>query len=310
MDQSYNSLRRPMISILVTLLTVFIGFQVVGPFIGSLIAFPFFDGDAIAFGKAFNNPEDFSSIKIPVLIMQGFSAIFGLILIPIFLLRKQQRSWHNVTAPDTWHIQPALLVPIIVIVFMGVNSVFISWNADVNLPDAFGIEQWARTMEDKLEELTKSITNFENTGELILAFVVIVIIPAIGEELVFRGMIQNDFYRATRNYHVAIWVSAFIFSAIHFQFYGFVPRLLLGALFGYLYYWSGNLWMPILAHFVNNGFTLMAMHLHRTGTITVDLENPQAAPFEAVIICTIFSILLLYAYKTFYAKHGRSEITD
>jgi membrane protease YdiL (CAAX protease family) len=302
-----NSLRRPVISVLLTLLSVFVGFQIIGPLIGWVVTFPFFDGTATEFSAALldigNNPE----AKVPLLIMQGFAAIFGLVLVPLVLLKKQSRSFGDLSEDESWYLQPALMVPIIVVVSMGINSVFIEWNQGVDLPDWFGFETWAREMEERAGEITKHIINFDSTGELILTIVVVAILPAIGEELVFRGMIQRDLFRATNNAHVAIWVAAIIFSAIHFQFYGFFPRVFLGALFGYLYYWSGSLIMPMIAHFINNGFTLLGMMLYSKGKISIDFESTESVNIETVVVSTILLVALLYAYRTFYVKHARTE---
>jgi len=118
--------------------------------------------------------------------------------------------------------------------------------------------------------------------------------------LVFRGMLQPQLLRATKNIHVAIWTTAILFSAFHLQFFGFVPRMLLGALFGYLYYWSGNLLMPMFAHFVNNGFSVLMLYLNQKSVIDMDMESTEAAPWPAVIIFTLIAGAMLYYYKKFF----------
>ena len=124
-----------------------------------------------------------------------------------------------------------------------------------------GFGEWARGMEDRMIELTKLLSSYDSFGEMLIALVIIGIFPAVGEELVFRGLLQNKLQTATRNAHLAIWISAIIFGAFHMQFFGVVPRILLGALFGYIYLYSGNIWYPILAHFVNNGLAVIIMYL-------------------------------------------------
>jgi membrane protease YdiL (CAAX protease family) len=248
-----------------------------------------------------------ADLKVPLFIMQGTGALIGLILFPLYLLQKQKRKLASFFEPDSWHMQPALLVIILVVVFMGFNSVFIDFNQKLELPDWFGFGTWARNAEDRLHELTTFFTVFDTTGQFLLAFVVMAVIPAVGEELVFRGFIQNDFLRATRNPHAAIWLTAILFSAVHLQFFGFIPRMFLGALFGYLYYWSGNLIMPMLGHLVNNGVMIIGIYLNQKGAIAVDLETPERLPWKIVIISGILSALLLYAYRTFYLKHARTE---
>jgi len=300
-----NIFRKPLISILSTLLIFFIGFQVFGSFLGALVAYPFFSGTPEEYLSAFSNPTGFPDFRLSLLIIQAVGATVGMIVLPYYFLKIQERVL--ATHFTTPYFQPVLIILVLVIVFMGFNSFFIQWNQEIHLP--FGIEEWARPLEDKLAETTKYLTELNSIPELVLAFIAIAIIPAVGEEIIFRGLIQNDFYRATRNAHVAIWMSAFLFSAIHMQFYGFVPRVLLGALFGYLYFWSGNLWMPVLAHFVNNGFTLLTWVLYQKKAIDVDIENVQPSLYQ-VIISMIFSAFLLYMYKNFFNKLPKSDIPD
>ena len=103
-----------------------------------------------------------------------------------------------------------------------------------------------------------------------------------------------NFLEERGNIHLSIWASAIIFSAIHFQFYGFIPRLLLGALFGYLYYWSGNLLIPMFAHFVNNAFGVIMIYLHRHEITDLNVEDNTAAPLQYVILNAALTVGLLY----------------
>ncbi len=144
-------------------------------------------------------------------------------------------------------------------------------------------------------------------GELIIALFVIAVLPAIGEELVFRGLIQNELKRLTQNVHVAIWVSALLFSAFHLQFFGFVPRLLLGALFGYLYYWSGNLSMAVLAHFTNNAVAVFSLYYYQQGTLEYNAESTEAFPLSVILTSGVFTSLLLLYFRNFYKTHDSSS---
>ncbi|SKC73259.1 CPBP family intramembrane glutamic endopeptidase [Ohtaekwangia koreensis] len=297
----------PAVVILITLGAVFLGFQVVGPMIGFFFALPFYPGSVIEMTESLKNPLSDPGMKVPLFLMQGFGTLFGLILVPMYILKKFHRSVADLFK-ETIYMQAVLMIGAIVIVFMIVNSVFIEWNQNVTFPS--GIEKWAKATEEQLAELTKYLTKFDSTGQMLLAVVVIAVLPAIGEELVFRGIIQRELFRGTNNIHVAIWISAAIFSAIHIQFYGFVPRMLLGALFGYLYYWSGNLWMPIIAHFINNGFTVVAMYLYQQGSVKMDIENAEAAPWSAVLFSAVITTALLYIFKKFYEKRRSVNFSD
>jgi uncharacterized protein len=293
--------RHPVVNLILILIVVGLGFVFVGPFIGILIAALYYPGSIEDLGVAILDPADHPELKIPLYIMQGCATAVGLIVAPMLIMRNTATPVQSLFRNKTIEATPVLLTAFAVVAFMGLNSIFIEWNSNVHLPEsAKAIEEWAREYESNAEVLTKFLTTFDSGLQLIIALIVIAVLPAIGEEIVFRGLIQNEFFRATKNVHLSIWIAAFLFSAIHFQFFGFVPRLLLGALFGYLYYWSGNLWMAILAHFVNNGLSVMAMYFYQKGTFTFDLETPEAAPLNVVLISTVLTGgLLYYFYKYF-----------
>jgi uncharacterized protein len=296
------SQRPPLISIIFILLTAALSFLIIGPVLGFFIAMPFYDGNIFDLIEKITNPTIYPEIRLPLIIIQGSATLIGLIVLPFLYLYSMEK-----VNPIDWiksKSTPALMILVttfIVLAFMATNSVFIEWNATVTFPDFlkdFGA--WAREREDLAEKLTKFFIAFESHGDFLLGVFVIALLPAIGEELVFRGMLQPELFRATGNYHAAIWISAIIFSAFHMQFFGFIPRLLLGALFGYLYVWSGNLLIPMIAHFVNNGFSVLMMYLYQKGIITVDMESPEAAPWPMVIGFAILFGLLLFYFKKYY----------
>ena len=132
-------------------------------------------------------------------------------------------------------------------------SYIIRWNADISLPASFSaVENWMRTMEQAAQNITNILLSQKTFAGITLNLIVIALLPAISEELFFRGVILRLLSEWFKKKHIAIWVSAIIFSALHFQFFGFVPRVLLGAILGYAFIYSGSLIVPILLHFVNN----------------------------------------------------------
>lgn len=295
--------RSPWTNAVFIFLVALLGFIIIGPMVGMFMAYPFYEGTAFSFLEDLTNPIGHPEIKLPLFIVQGAATFVGLALIPAYYHYKSQ---HQSVFSLAKGISPLSLfiIPAIVIFFMGFNSVFIEWNAGLDLPDFLsGFENWARRTEDTATQLTMYLTSFDSPGQFLIGLVVIAIFPAIGEELVFRGMLQPELHKATRNHHAAIWISAILFSALHMQFFGFVPRVLLGALFGYLYLWSGNLLVPMLAHFVNNGFAILMLYLKKTSVAGIDLENPEAAPWPVVVALTLLSVGLLYYFrKTELAK--------
>ena len=194
------------------------------------------------------------------------------------------------------------LIPIffLTITLMPFTGLVAEWNESMVLPDALsGIEAWMKNSESSLARLTDFLLSFHNTPELIIAIIVIAVIPAIGEEVLFRGILQRKLAEHWANVHVGIWTSAFLFSAIHFQFYGFLPRLFLGAMFGYLYFWTGQLSMAIFAHFINNSVTVLMMWMYRQQIISLDIASSQAIPlWLGAASLIISSWLLRVVYKT------------
>jgi membrane protease YdiL (CAAX protease family) len=292
---------KPFVVIAITLASVLIGFQLIGPLIGFFLYAPFYPKDMMSMIQDMQNPMQFPEAKMLLFVMQGAGACLGLILIPYFI-RKWSQTEEKILA-QPFYAFPFALVIVIVFAFMGFNSIFIEWNQNFTFPEALkGIEESLRSMEAQLTELTKYLTTFDSTAQVVTAFIVVAILPAIGEELVFRGILQKELFRGTNNIHVSIWISAAIFSAIHMQFFGFVPRMFLGVLFGYLYHWSGNLTLSMLAHFVNNGFMVIALYLHQQKLIDVDIESTESVPWQAVIFSAIFTTILLYSFRKFYLQ--------
>jgi len=160
-------------------------------------------------------------------------------------------------------------VIVAIIAVLAINP-FISYvgelNSKMSLPDFLsGFEDWMRRMEDSADALIDRFMQIKSLGALLFDLLMIAVIPAAGEEFLFRGVIQKIFTSMTRNYHWGIWISAFIFSALHMQFYGFLPRMLLGALFGYMLVYSGSLWLPVICHFVNNALGVLALYADNNG---------------------------------------------
>jgi uncharacterized protein len=295
--------KHPVVSLIMILAVVFVGFVIVGPIIGFVLSLPFFPGSIVEYADAIQHITDHPEIKLPLYILQGCATFIGLIIGPALFLKTQRKGLHIFFHDHGFQFIPILLTVVVVIVFMAVNSVFIQWNAEMQLPEFLKwFEEWAREKEDSATELTKFITQFDSPIQVAIAMFVIALLPAFGEEIVFRGLIQNEFYRGTRNIHLSIWISAILFSAIHFQFFGFVPRMLLGALFGYLYYWSGSLSMAILAHFVNNGMSVIGIYFYQRGYFETDLESSEAASWPTVLFSAFLTITLLYSFWKYYQK--------
>lgn len=178
------------------------------------------------------------------------------------------------------------------------NGLLVYWNANLTLPESMsGLEDWMMEMETQLMELTKFLTDFQNIPELLTGVLVIGVFAGIGEELFFRGMLQPKMKQYTNSAHWGIWLTAIIFSAIHVQFYGFLPRVFLGALFGYLYLYSGSILYPILAHIFNNTFTVIVIYMSNQGIIDFDLESTDTVSYPAAILGLLVLMVGFFYFK-------------
>ena len=192
-----------------------------------------------------------------------------------------------------WWLGGAAALIIVILPFM---STLIAWNAEAHFPSALhGFEVWARASEDRAQELTKFLTQFKSPLRFGVAVVVIALVPAVSEELVFRGVIQKNLVRWFSP-HVGVWLGAALFSAIHFQFFGFVPRLVLGLVLGYLYLWSGNILVSMAAHFTQNAFQLLLLYLAQRGQFGwgFDPDTNEALPWTLVLPSALLTIGLVY----------------
>ncbi|MEE4285067.1 MAG: CPBP family glutamic-type intramembrane protease, partial [Mariniphaga sp.] len=201
------------------------------------------------------------------------------------------------------------LVAILVFISLPLINFIGEWNMCMEFPEFLaGLERWMKNAEENAAELTEAFLNVETTGGLLFNLFMIAFLPAIGEELLFRGVIQRIFTNWTRNHHWGIWISAILFSALHIQFYGFVPRMLLGVLFGYLLVWSGSMWLPIVAHFFNNGFAVVAMYL-----VDKNVLNPAVEEIGATTgsrYAAILSLALVFLLMFLIKKENRgNELT-
>lgn len=292
---------------------ILIGLILLGISIGNLIAIGvlglYWPEGTDVFGQVqalFDHPEDVTNGWMSIMLLQGVTHLFSF-LVPclVFWFFVERLHWQDFTfkAPPSalfW-----VLVALVVVVFMPFNSLIVEWNERLSLPPFLAeLEAWMHEKETRLAELTRFMVGFESSTQLFIALIVIAVIPAVGEEVLFRGIIQRKLAKRWANVHLSIWLTATVFSAIHIQFYGFVPRLLLGALFGYLYYWSGRLSVAIFAHFVNNGFTVWMMYLHHRRLIGYDIEDAQIIPWW---ISLASLAVTLYLLVVLYRQQGQAE---
>ena len=232
------------------------------------------------------------SLLITQAVSQFFMFIVVGILISFLLLKFDIKDFFNRT--------PWIIVRYCVAIAFGsmiVISAIGEWNMNLDFGDS-DFALWAKKSEEQLKILTEHITNFQSLTHFLLAIFAVAIIPAIGEELIFRGLIQSLFVRVLKNHHVAIWLTGFIFAAIHLQFFGLAPRMLLGVVFGYMYHWSGKLSTAMIGHLVNNGLALLFLYVAQSGVVDISTEQlDEVAPWPMVLISLIVTAFLLFKFQ-------------
>ncbi|MFH1320635.1 MAG: CPBP family intramembrane glutamic endopeptidase [Bacteroidota bacterium] len=256
-----------------------------------------------------DNSNALSAFKL----LQGFQHI-GLFIVPpivfAFLVSTNPGNYLRIKQlPVMFSLFAAC---IIMVTAMPLVNWMIEINETLRLPEFLSeIEQWMKDTEENAAKITEAFLNMKTTGDLLLNMLIIALLPAVGEELLFRGVIQRLFAEWTKNVHLGVIIAAVLFSTLHMQFYGFLPRMMLGILFGYLLVWSKSLWLPILCHFINNGAAVFFYYLSSKGIITFDSDTFGTGEGETVFplaSAVIIAGLLFLLYRNEKRLEGTTEI--
>ncbi len=281
-------------SVVVVCLLVFMFFAVV-------IAIPVFGFESLQClrnGIDVGNPESITILKYFQTIQAIGLFIVSSLLLGYLFLGNSFEYLHLNKKVSASGILAVIILMIFILPFINLLS---EWNSNMSLPGWMsGIEESMRNAEDNASRITEAFLNVKTIPALFFNIFMIALLPAIGEELLFRGVIQRIFTRMTCNTHWGIWISATLFSAIHFQFYGFVPRLFLGALFGYLLVWSGSMWLPVVGHFINNALAVIVSFLISNEMINPKFEefgSTQDSSYAAVVGLLVVAVLLFLIKK-------------
>ena len=187
------------------------------------------------------------------------------------------------------------------------NSAFAEWNAELKLPESMkALEELMKSMQDAAAEATEKMLNVNNISGLIINIIMIAGLAALGEELLFRSLLQTSLIKICKNAHIGIIIASAVFSFIHFEFYGFLPRLVLGLLLGYMFYFSGSIWVPMLMHFLNNGTIVVLYFLNNKGITNIDLET-FGKTSTPILIASIIAMIALFYLSIRCSKKEHSE---
>jgi membrane protease YdiL (CAAX protease family) len=255
----------------------------------------------------YSDPSTIVALKYFQIINQ-----FGVFILPaiIFVLLTDNNLPGYLGLKGPWH-RSSLIWGIVLIL---VSLPFVHWLMDVNnsirLPDFLGgLENWMKDKEEEAQVLTDAFLSTKSIGGFLFNLLMIAAVAAIGEELIFRGILVRLFKEWTGNIHLAIFIPALIFSALHLQFYGFLPRLVLGVFLGYLFVWTGSLWIPVIVHFANNAFAVVLSFMDARGMMQIDVDqvgyssNPWI--ISASVMLTVSVLTAIY-----YHEHRSRQIRE
>lgn len=249
----------------------------------------------------FKSGNSISNTQALLFIQNGFLFVLSPFVTQYFL-------WKAPLKETLCFRSPALSVLLFGIISITFISPFINvlamWNKGMHLPESMqAIEQWMIYSEQEAETVTKLLLSDSSFKGLVVNIIVIAIMAGIGEELVFRGVLQKFLIGWTGNAHAGILISAIIFSAIHFQFFGFLPRFALGALLGYMFFWSGSIWVSIIAHTFNNAMVIILSStlINQNNSIVESLNNQNPPVWTGMVS---LALVCFFMYKLKKKKQG------
>lgn len=291
---------KPLIKMIVTLLSI-IAIGIIVYFIGILVTKLIFslhldDVNHAIFGR-YENLTDQQVKLIQVFQTLGFFVLPGVFL--FWLFSNPVENYFGVT----YRIKPVLYVLTIATIVISIP--FINWIIHINdlisFPDFMGsFEQTVNENEAYQEDIIKRLLVVNDFPKLLLAIFMVGVLPAIGEEFIFRGVFQKIFLEASRSSHYAVIITAFIFSFVHGEFHGFIARFLLGIFLGYVMVWGKTIWLPVVGHFIFNTVNIFIYYfINHNGTgLSLGIGNHTTSILVLLLSILITSTLIFLIYRT------------
>jgi uncharacterized protein len=279
------------------LLLLLIIFLIFSTLLGLLMLVPFYGAGVV---NGLSNLSDISDPKV-IAMLKFFQIVnqIGTLILPsiVFAFLIDSLPFRYLRADKKPKLQHLLIAAVLIFAATPFISWMVVFNEGMRLPSWLsGVEDWMKTSEANAERLTEAFLVSRGTAGLMLNMLMIAVLPAIGEEFLFRGVFTSLFAKWFKSRHAGVWLAALIFSAIHLQFYGFVPRLLLGAAFGYLFIWTGNIWVPVMAHFINNASSVIVEYLSGNGVISTNADNFGKTDNPVIIIVSVVICVVLLIF--------------
>ena len=276
-------------------LFILLALIIIGLILGTVVGFAY-----VIITKS--NPQDLNSLRFMQISSQLFTFVFPPIAYAFLVKEKPVNALGLKNVKILWF----LIGTAMIFAIMPLNSILAEWNAGLKLPESLSaLEQMIKDMQESASAMIEKFVSVDTIGGLILNLFMIAGLAALGEELLFRSIIQTSLIKICKNAHVGILIASAIFSFIHLEFYGFVPRLILGMLLGYMFYFSGSIWVPMLMHFLNNGTVVLIYFLNNKDITNIDVDTFGQTSIPILIV----SIVVMIALFLFSIKYSDKERT-
>ncbi|MDD2635474.1 MAG: CPBP family intramembrane metalloprotease [Bacteroidales bacterium] len=299
--RKYNYYQKTAIILFVILASMLIG-QVFAGMLGYIINPELIFESGLSDAKT---PSDYNTVKL----LQFISALFTFVIPALIIAKLFGNSVSGyLDLKSSPKITYYILTILLLFAILPAMNIIIVWNKSLQLPESlFGLEQSLMEMEETGKKMTVIMLKGSGFGQILINLLLMALLPAIGEEFLFRGIIQRHLIDWIKKPHLAILLSGIIFSAVHFQFYGFIPRVILGVLFGYLVYYSGSLWPAIFAHFFNNAMAVISFKLggDSLDASEIDSFGTTGSDFYFIFIGLVLAYLI--GKKLFKKIHADRE---
>lgn len=241
-----------------------------------------------------------SLMRIAAVLQDVLVFIAPSIITAVMINRLPARFLEIEKLPRFWNI---IIACCVLIVSIPAINVLVAWNESIRLPESMqAIEQWMRASEESAQASIEMIIGQKGVGALIVSILIVGVLAGFSEELFFRGTLQRLMSTGGINIHVSIWLAAFIFSAVHLQFYGFFGRFVLGLYFGYLLFWSRSLWLPVIVHILNNTIYILGNKVLADNSAIPDVNTVGT---DNVFVVIVSCILIALGLRVLYLRRIR-----
>jgi membrane protease YdiL (CAAX protease family) len=291
---------------LVLLIGLLVSFLLISSLFSMVILIPFLGIDILnrLSSPDLGDPSMVNALKA----VQMISMIGGLLIPGLLFAILTENKPASFLKINVFNVPLALVAGVLImIVIQPVVSYSFEINSHLNLPDSLaGIEEWMQKTEDDAAHITDAFLSTTRLMGFLVNVFMIALLPALCEEILFRGVLGGLLRNWTGNTFFAVMLSALVFAAVHLQFYGFLPRFILGIVLGYLYFRSGSLWVPIMAHFTNNLLSVVIEFLYRKGITSFNADQfGMNQDLSWVLLSIVFTIAILY-----YSGKWKAEKTE